>query len=638
MARALISDLMDELPDAEMQAKLQEVLDDYQDDVSTFVEFLEELSSTEGDVAKMLHRTHEPVPIEQFLEDDYFAGYPDDDKLWPEVRKMVCDCINGGYNEILCGGGIGTGKTTGSQLINAYSLYDLSTYVSPQFQLELLDTSSIVLVMLNRTDKLARQVTYGEFRNMIKAMPYFRERFPMNPYVEASMDFPKAIRVEYSAAHALNLLGKNVLSGIVDEMNFMDRVENSKQATDGGYYDQAKATYRKLISRRKSRFQQKGVVPGVFCVVSSKAYQGDFIEEREQEVLDKGDTTTMTYHKAQWEALPAKRFKGETFLVEVGDERHSSRLIEAHDDARLPENVLEVPVEYKSDFESDLEGSLQDVAGVSTYSTRPYFYNRERVWNVADMWEQRGFEFILEVDEWDFSNGLPTIRDEWSPVDPHKYRAVHIDLSVNRDRCGVGIGYVDEVTMVKDKPGIIDSEMVLAPVVVMDLLLTVKPPPGGEIEFSMIRNLLYLLSQRGLPIKWVTFDGFQSVDSRQILQRKGYKTKLVSVEGVEAYSDLREAIWQERILAQRHEKCLTELCTLEEDTKHKKVDHPAYSSKDTSDAMAGVYKMLAMLRSSWRLSMEGEVEVDIAEVEEEDTARRGDERPDLPPRRDMERR
>ena len=46
-------------------------------------------------------------------------------------------------------------------------------------------------------------------------------------------------------------------------------------------------------------------------------------------------------------------------------------------------------------------------------------------------------------------------------------------------------------------------------------------PRGGEIEFENIRRLLYVLRDKLImPIKWVSFDKFQSTDSMQILHSR----------------------------------------------------------------------------------------------------------------------
>ena len=66
-----------------------------------------------------------------------------------------------------------------------------------------------------------------------------------------------------------------------------------------------------------------------------------------------------------------------------------------------------------------------------------------------------------------------------------------------------------------------------------------------------------------------------------------------------AYDMTKQAFYDERILAPAHAKAQKEMCTLEYNAKHQKVDHPPNGSKDDSDAMAGVVFGLTMRREIW---------------------------------------
>lgn len=65
-----------------------------------------------------------------------------------------------------------------------------------------------------------------------------------------------------------------------------------------------------------------------------------------------------------------------------------------------------------------------------------------------------------------------------------------------------------------------------------------------------------------------------SVDSQQILKKKGIRTDLLSVDRTtEPYDSLKEVIYDKRITIHKQKKCFDELCALEL-VKGKKVDHP----------------------------------------------------------------
>ena len=180
----------------------------------------------------------------------------------------------------------------------------------------------------------------------------------------------------------------------------------------------------------------------------------------------------------------------------------------------------------------------------------------------------------------------------------HLPRFAHVDLAISRDSAGVVIGHV---------PGFVDISrgdfVETLPIIQYDLILEVKPPRGGEIEFENIRRLLYKLRddpQLKMPIKWVTFDDFQSKDSRQLLAQQGFMTGYQSMDkDTYAYDVMKQAFSDLRVKAPAHPKAHREMITLEIDTKKRKIDHPPHGSKDISDAMAGVALGLSQRREIW---------------------------------------
>jgi hypothetical protein len=134
----------------------------------------------------------------------------------------------------------------------------------------------------------------------------------------------------------------------------------------------------------------------------------------------------------------------------------------------------------------------------------------------------------------------------------------------------------------------------------LDFSLRVVPPPGREISFERIRELLYGLRDLGLPIRWITFDAFQSVDSRQLLGQKGFDVGLRSIDrDTTAYDFLKGCISDGRLEAPRDDHLVGELLGLELDRVKGKVDHRPGASKDVADALAGVVYGLTVLKAVW---------------------------------------
>jgi len=541
-----------------------------------------ETKRTEGDKWREL-----PVDFRTFVECDHLMKARN--ILWPEVIRFGMEMNSGGYVEAVLTGGIGVAKTTLAIYSQAYQLYVLYCLDQPHRQFDLDPASEILMVFQSINKNLAMDVDYRRFRNMIEAAPFFRCRFTFNRDRLSEMAFEGNIKVRPVGGQDTAAIGQNVIGGVIDEVNFMAVVEDSKLMRDGSVYDQAAENYNSIARRRESRFMQQGMLPGLLCLVSSKNYPGGLTDRKVAEA--RTNKTIFVYDKRLWEIRP-ERFSPERFRVFVGDETRHPRILNDQDIVSVADEplVVRVPVDYRRQFDLDLLKSIRDIAGYSTQALHPFMLNTEAVGKCFGK-----VKSILSRDAADFKltflEAFPgRIRH------PNEPRFVHIDLALARDSAGIAIGHV--VGFKKMNRG--DYQETL-PIIQFDAIVEVMPPPGGEIEYDRIRQVLYSLRDKiGLPIKWVSFDQFQSNDSRQMLAQNGFITGCQSMDTTtEAYDLTKQAFYDDRIIAPQHDKALKEMCTLEFDAKHQKIDHPPQGSKDVSDAMAGVVIGLTMQRMIW---------------------------------------
>lgn len=181
-------------------------------------------------------------------------------------------------------------------------------------------------------------------------------------------------------------------------------------------------------------------------------------------------------------------------------------------------------------------------------------------------------------------------------VSRYEPRYAHVDLAKTGDSAGVAVGHVLGFRTIRRA----SDQYEILPVVRFDLVLEVRPPRGGEIIFDKIRSLFYKLSELGMPVKWVSYDAWQSTDSIQILRSRGYVTGTLSVDkDTRPYDIAKTALYDRRVYAPPHEKAFLEWTRLEKDEKKSKIDHPPTGSKDCSDAMAGVIYGLTRRREVW---------------------------------------
>ena len=570
-----------------------------QEEREEFIESLSYLYENQHtfDINKVLQRNpkYEHVTLRDFVEDKDFLGQKGEirTKIWPLLEEIN----SGNYDEAVLTGAIGYGKTTIALVTQAWQLFQLSRYKNPQGLFGLQQSSEIIFIFQNINATLARLVDYERFRDMIIRSPYFKTEFPYDTSVKNTLKLPNRIEVKPVSGSSTAVIGQNVFSGLIDEVNFMDRVDKSLRSADGMEYDQASALYNAISRRRKSRFMRTGQnLPGVLCLGSSKQYPGEFTDkkyaEMQADVELKGFSRIYYCDKRTWDTAEDGTFSDEWFYVFIGDESRQPRILKdgetyAEEDKEL---ILEVPMDYRTEFETDLIDSLRDIGGVSVLSSFPFIWNRQKVNDMFD----NNLESILSTSNTNFDDrGLMFHKNRFRNT--HRLRWVHVDLGLLSDSAGVACGYVDGFMTVK-REGVIER----MPHITIDFTLEVEPVRGGEIQFWKIRDLIVKLREHGLPIMWVTYDTWQSADSLQMLAKEGFSTGLVSLDkSVQGYDYAKTAIYENRVSAPYHEKCLHELISLERDREKGKIDHPPNGSKDVSDALAAVIFRLTIARQIW---------------------------------------
>lgn len=535
-----------------------------------------------------------PVDIEEFLFGQRYLRRPKDEMYPAVVEELLGINERGGrllnsYTELVATGGIGSAKTTTALYTNAYQLYLLSCYKNPHMTFQMDSTSEILFIFQSMNASLAKEVDFMRFKAICEQSYYFTTVFPFDKRIVSSLNFPNRIQAKPMGSDG-GAIGQNVVGGLIDEVNFMSVIEKSSKAVGGGAYDQARLIYDSVSRRIKTRFIQSGGMAGILCLVSSRNYPGEFTDIKLKEA--ETDPTIYIYDKCVWDVKPEGTFCGQRFPVFCGDEIRKPKILEFAED--VPESdrhlVISVPTEYRKSFERDMIGSMRDIAGRSTMARFPYILNTDAV---SDAFGKS--VSILNKQEHDFSS------DHTLTFHPKRFRNtnqprwVHIDLGVSGDAAGIACGYVQGFKNTLNK----DQEEVL-PDFDFDFVLRVVPPKGDEILFYKIRELLYKLREAGLPIRWVSFDSFQSVDSMQLLKQQGFTVGRISTDITMApYDFTKNAFYDRRIALPEHTVCQKEFFSLERDQVKRKIDHPPNGSKDCSDGVAGVIHGLTTRREVW---------------------------------------
>ena len=495
--------------------------------------------------------TRYPVSIREFVVSSEFLNdtsvYPANMEALEELNNPRGLRIGSSYTEAVIAGAIGVGKSTISVLSLLYQIYVLSCLRSPQQLFDLSPKSEIVFVVQAPTERLAKAVGYSRMRELVLQSPYFTQHHKPEKRIKSELRFPNGVELRPLSGSDTAALGQNVLGGLLDEVAFAEYTERSSRTRDREVFDQAERQYNAIAMRRKSRFLKKGRLPGLLCLVSSPQYPDDLIERKIRQACN--DPAISLYQLRLWDVKP-DNYGEERFSVFTGDDNRPPRLLGKDDafDANLTDSV---PIEFKSDFERDIDAAIRDICGRPTLSVQPFFRNKQKV---VEAFSRKS---ILSKPSVDFS------------IERHCSRFIEVQ---------------DE----------------LKPMIEIDGVLEVLPPKSGEIDYSRIRTLLYKLRHAGMNIRFVSFDGYQSADSRQILAAEGFTTGTVSMDRTtEPYDYLKDAIYDGRVHLPKHDKLREELLRLEFDAKRQKVDHPAHGalgSKDLADAVAGAVYQLSRRR------------------------------------------
>jgi hypothetical protein len=534
-----------------------------------------------------------PVTIDEFIESSEFLGGHMD--IWPElrddIRRMNPDQLKGErpITEVILGGATGTGKTVSATVTQAYSLYTLLCFDWPQELFGLSRTTPIVFMFSSVSTTVTNRVIYKPFRDLFLGMKFTEKYIEHNKQLESSLSIGQNILVVPALASVQAMVGQAVISAILDEVNFMARVENSKQISgpngQGGIYDQAELAYRNISRRRKSRFTTRGISPGAICVVSSTRYRGDFVDRRIDEVLKFGEEGTVVFRRKQYEVVPQSRFAGPKFRLLVGTDRWPTRILRDEEEPGRnypPEATIEmVPVEYIPEFQKDPEAALRDIVGMSTDAISPFIAQRDKIAECMTAGHKAKLKSVLDKDEIILANeGLPPFQLFNAPKDPGAPRFIHVDLATSGDRCGVSLVRHDGFTVIRGER---------LPMFSVEMAVGIKPDTINQLQIAELREwMLSLVSKFDLNIVQISYDGFQSKESIQVLRRAGVRANNVSVDKTpEPYEYLRQCIYDGRVLLPESDLLKDELVSLEWLAHKGKVDHPPRKTKDVADAVCG---------------------------------------------------
>ena len=533
--------------------------------------------------------------------------------------------------------GIGGGKSFELAALLLYPVYKLihrqiilKQDPRPHYGLDPGTLISIATVSV-RADQ-AKKVVFGYCLDMISKSPWFREYAPWNPAKKSSLEFKAGYEIFPGHSHQSSVIGLQLHTCCIDEANYFMRPDTSG-------IDYAREMHDAIEGRILSRFGRAGFLG----IISSRRTVDDFTARRIAEVQRSKELQKEIYTvsaKATWDRWPEEpapgaegnpkvktKCKWRAYDADTADWCGEQMAWEEAKATPLVGNKGYVPDIFWTSAEANPEQFLRDHQSVPAEALEPFFRNPACItWGP----KPNPVRKRVKPTDWLVKPFSDLFAEHFYGASDQRY-AIHVDLALGRrDACGFCMGHQGGWSEVAQGDFATHEEVrrrERAPRIDIDCALSIRAPARAEIIFSRIRELIFWLrDDRLFKIAMVTYDGWQSVDSRQILQSRGVHSELLSLDralganyihaargqkadATAGYNTLKTAMNEGRVTLPAPwvpEECqdgeglklwadrgdpvallCTELRRLEL-VNGKKVDHPPNYSKDVSDAVAGV--------------------------------------------------
>lgn len=544
-----------------------------------------------------------PVSINEFISSPFYMGpvTRNGDAIYPFWKETLSNIFNAGnkYNQIILSGATRIGKTSTAVVILAYILYRLMLYRNPHEYFKKKEVSKFTIGFANLTKDLAAGVAYREFNDTLKECPWFMEHGRVSKSDQNFYYIPEGDKITIvPASDAAHMLGMQIWGALIDEVNFakagMKDINLAKQ--------HMKNIYDTVDARITGTFKLHGEVYGKLIVCSSKNSDSDFLSDHIENQLNAGNTHMYLVDQPQWKVLPKEMFSEETFYITVGDRYKKGFVIppENADAAHLQEyrnqgyEIMEVPLDFLSNFRSDYDISLRDIAGRSVVGAMG-FITQESITPCVS--EDRVNPFFNDIIIMGLHDNETLERNFHLDVVPaHLKRCsnhIHIDFAEVSDRIGISSVCQDGTKIIVDR--LTDKKIVL-PFYRQVFQVAIESPRGDRMSFQKVINFIVWLRRNGFKIDLVTTDQYQSSYVRETLNQQGFETDKISVDRSEdPYIGLRNLLQDQRIELIKHQLQEDELVHLQR--VNGRIDHPPQNSsgdaatkgfgKDTADALCG---------------------------------------------------
>lgn len=568
---------------------------------------VEVTSEAEKELYKVF--SERPATLDEFLNDEKYLGnsmsgaklspiQEDFVKhfvqiLKPETYALMAEAWGEDFkplrrvNNLAVAWGKGSGKDFCVQLGFAYIAHQLLCLKSPHKYYNMPTNTYIHMLNVALSSTQAHEIFFTPLKDLLLDSKWFRDKFRNDtppPPKSNTIELKHKITLVSGHSEADNLEGKNLICAVADEIAGFP-TQSDAASTGRALTKTAEGIMKMLKSSAQTRFA------GYYKVVQISFARrfGDAIMTALKEAKDDEEEygEDSTYFScgpySTWEVNP--KFKMNFEFISIPQ---SKQLVPKSPD--ILKDYRNDPVFARGYYECRPEKS-----------SNPYFKDKEAIKNAfsrVPSQEPLDIEYFYGVNmmendtypSWQVRFRLGDLR----PVEGACY-AIHADMAKNGDVAGISMSHVKSYQTINTPHVDGSSNEERRPVVKVDFAtafthdMSATDLEGNsiprEIQMRWYRKLVLWLTDQGFNILSVTMDGFQSLDSLQTLEAKGYNTNKVSTDINNAvWQTVRDVMYDGRLDGYFNERVIAEFESLTK-LSNGKVDHPPDFGKDIADAI-----------------------------------------------------
>jgi hypothetical protein len=532
----------------------------------------------------------EPVPLDVFVRERKYMGSPALSPVqfetvrhaeriyYPELYSLMGEHIDPYWSEPLrmvnfinLQWGKGSGKGHVCRTISLRVAYLLLCLRSPQEYFNMPGQDSIHLLNVAMNAQQAQRAFFDPVEKLVRTSPWFKDKAAPT---RGAIVYDKNVEAISGHSEAESQEGLNLLLGVADEIDGFRSVEEVRGNTTGRI---PVNTVEGILDMMRTSSSTRFPVTFKNVRISYPRYLGSAIQRLTAQSREDNEKNGIKSRHYVSGPLP-------TWEVNPNFNRFERVAVEGTDEL--------VPEIYVEDYQEDATMAKAKYECKPSKASNPYFRNE---FLVRSAFEEKGRQpievmYYKDGDTWEVKYDFAP---DFLPIKGAQY-CMHGDLAITGDRAGIAMAHVvkkeefeSQVTL---ENGDITHVREMRPIVKLDFVLSFSAnkgeSPPREIQVRWARELAFQLKKKGFRIKRFTFDGFESRDSMQILEKSGIESKKVSTDrSNEPWRNLMDVMYDGRLIAQYRELLVDEILGLTL-LPNGKVDHPRMGSKDEADAAA----------------------------------------------------